>query len=417
MIALRATLMRAAALVFLCATGASHAAEIANANYEQAPSDGPAWLSSIASAKLVAVDGSTLTLSPAEGGLSLSLMAPSGAAQKSTLAFVSDKLGTISDDSDIGHVIGFFRETDTGLEAQFADGRTESLVANAAGGISMTIRTSANESSCMSWYPPDHVFGTAEKRAALAAYADRLGIVDHSKKAPRATPVCVPAMRAEKAKDRPATARGAAPLLTISHPATTRREIETAVKGSGNGALIPVVVRNSEVHLIDSALSAPVASAPPKIAPATTGVPQSTAPQLIQASLQQPAPAMAVQPVMPAQTATASPAPAGSGASDCLSVETNGADVGFHNHCAYGVQFAYCLQKASDPAAACDAGARTGAVAANAFAMVLQDTGIKSAEAEHDFRWVACSGNTNDVVAHLDRADPPAGRCVKANAS
>ena len=103
--------------------------------------------------------------------------------------------------------------------------------------------------------------------------------------------------------------------------------------------------------------------------------------------------------------------------SDCLSVETNGADVGFRNRCAYGVQFAYCLQKASDPAVTCDAGSKTGTIAASGFTAVLQDAGIKSAEAEHDFRWVACSGNTNDVVAHLDRADPPAGRCVKAKTS
>jgi hypothetical protein len=387
----------------LCAAGAAHAADTVNANY-QPLADSPAWLSNVAGTKFVAVDGSTITLTPTEGGLSLILLAPNGAAQKSTFAFMSDKLGTISDDSDLGHVIGFFRETDTGVEAQFADGRTESLVANAAGGISLTMHNSATESSCTSWYPPDHVFGQAEKRAALAAYADRLGIGDHGKNAPRATSSCVPAMRAVKTKDRPTTARNAAPLLTISHPVATAPSAETPVKGSA--ALIPVVVRNSEVHLIDN---------PAKAAAKPSSAPPAPVPQLIQASLQQTAPV--AQPAAPLQATASVSVPTGSGASDCLSVETDGADVGFRNRCAYGVQFAYCLQKASDPSVMCDAGSKTGTITANGFTAVLQDAGIKSAEADHDFRWVACSGNTNDVVAHLDRADPPTGRCVKASAS
>jgi hypothetical protein len=402
------TTLRSAAVIFLCATGIAHAADAVNANYQPAPPQSPAWLASVAGTKLVAVDGSTITLTPTEGGLSLILQAPNGAAQKSTFAFMSDKLGTISDDSDLGHVIGFFRETDAGMEAQFADGRTESLVANTAGGISLTLHNSTTESSCTSWYPPDHVFGAAEKRAALAAYADRLGIADHGKNAPRATASCVPAVRVIKTKDRPATARNAAPLLTISHPAATAPSAETPVKGSA--ALIPVVVRSSEVHLIDNAAAAAFAKSPAK----PSSAPPTPAPQLIQASLQQTVPA--APPAAPLQTATAS-VPPGSGASECLSVETNGADVGFRNRCAYGVQFAYCLQKGSDPSVTCDAGTKTGTIAANGFAAVLQDAGIKSAEADHDFRWVACSGNTNDVVAHLDHANPPAGRCIKASAS
>ena len=105
--------------------------------------------------------------------------------------------------------------------------------------------------------------------------------------------------------------------------------------------------------------------------------------------------------------------PAGSGASQCLSVESDGANIGFRNHCNYGVQFAYCLQRASDPATACDAGTKTGTVPANGFEPVLLNANIKTADAEHDFRWVACSGNAGDVVAHLDRSEPPVGRCVR----
>jgi hypothetical protein len=212
------------------------------------------------------------------------------------------------------------------------------------------------------------VFSEAERRAAVADYASRLGLAQPGKAVHVAT--CPKAV---------------APV-SASHGA--RHETQTASSGGG-----PILVRTSVVHAIDA--SAPVAA--PIAAPAA-GLAWTMAAHPIQASAEQ-------------------TAPAGQGASECLSVESDGVNLGFRNQCGYGVQFAYCLQKASDPAAACDAGGRTGAVAANAFAMVLQDTGIKSAEAEHDFRWVACSGNTNDVVAHLDRADPPAGRCVKANAS
>ncbi|MEI9932593.1 MAG: hypothetical protein WDM89_19160 [Rhizomicrobium sp.] len=91
----------------------------------------------------------------------------------------------------------------------------------------------------------------------------------------------------------------------------------------------------------------------------------------------------AAQPnVAPPQTAAIPAVPAGTGASDCLTVESNGASIGFHNRCAYSVQFAYCLQRASDPAATCDAGTKTGAVSANTFIAVLLDTNIKAADAE-----------------------------------
>jgi len=370
------------------------------------PTDGPSWLANVSSVKLVAVDGSTLSLMPTEGGLSLALVSQDGVAQRSSFAFVSDKLGTISDDADGGHVTGFFRETDNGFEAQFADGRTESLVANLAGGLSLTIRNGA-DSSCTSWYPPDHAFSAAERKAALAAYADRLGLGDKGKKAVHAAPTCAAAIHVVKNRILPKNVES---LVVVTHPdagmALTRTS--TPVKDSSTAGLIPVAVRNSQVHVIDAPALAPAAIAPQLIqavaAPVATG---------------ESARANAPAPVPAAQQAVATQAPkvpAGNGASDCLSVDSDGANLGFRNHCAYGVQFAYCLQRAGDAAANCDAGSKTGAVPANGFATVLLDTNIKTADAEHDFRWVACSGDTGDVIAHLDRSDPPVGRCVRMGA-
>jgi hypothetical protein len=351
--------------------------------------ESPAWMAPVAGVKLTAVDGSTMTLAASEGGFALALAAPNGASQRSSFAFVSDKLGTISDDADSGHVIGFFRETESGLEVQFGDGRSETIVANDAGGISLMLHASTGEASCVSWYPSGHVFGAAEKRAALAAYANRLGIADRPKKAQHAVSTCAPA--AHIAKKSPPYKIG-----MYSGPAVTN---------SGAAGLTPVAVRTSEVHMIDGAVAAPLAAISP---PAATLQPAAPV-------VQQPPP----QPMtaQPAQVTLAAAVPDGHGASDCLSVEFDGANIGFRNHCAYGVQFAYCLQKASDPAADCGAGAKAGAVGANGFALLLAHFNSKSADAEHDFRWVACSGGNGSVTAHLDRADPPAGRCIRAGAT
>ena len=43
--------------------------------------------------------------------------------------------------------------------------------------------------------------------------------------------------------------------------------------------------------------------------------------------------------------------------------------------------------------------------------------GIYTPLLDHDFRWVACGGGAGEVVVHLDRIDPPEGRCVRPGAS
>lgn len=386
----------AGALALACVL--TQAAEAGEALAAATPADSPAWLSPLAGTKLVAVDGSSLTLSPSEGGFALALVGPNGVTQRSSWSFVSDRLGTIADDADAGHVIGFFRETDTGLKAQFADGRAQSLILNNAGGLSVTNRAATGETSCSSWYPQGHTFGAAEKQAALQAYADKLGLADKaSKKTPRATSSCAPPARLTKnlAKKQTAT------LPPADGPYRIGMYSGAAVTNSGAAGMTQVAVRTSEVHTIDGAVGAPHAAISPPAA-----------------KTQQPAaPVVQQQAPQPAQLTLTAAVPDGHGASDCLSIESDGANVGFRNHCAYGVQFAYCLQKASDPAADCGAGAKAGAVSANGFVQLLSDTNIRSADSERDFRWVACSGSTGSVTAHLDRADPPAGRCVRGNAS
>jgi hypothetical protein len=396
-----------AALLALVPHTAAAGAAAPEAEHPQA-SAGTQWLAGLDSVKLVAVDGSTLSLSPSEGGLSIVVTSQNGTAQRSSLSFVSDRLGTIADDADAGHVTGFFRETDNGLEEQFADGRTSSLVVNTAGGLSLTMRAADGSSSCTSWYPPDHVFSEAERKAALEAYAARLGLADKARKPGHAAPGCAPAVRIAKSRTAPGATQ---PLMVITRPgAAAPAATEISAKGSSGPA--PVEVRDSKIHLIDL----PVPAAKPQILAAT---PASFAPPPAMQPLAGPAkaPAGGAGPAIQASVAAKAPPAAGpavsrgQGASDCLSVDSDGASLGFRNHCAYAVQFAYCVRRSADASTSCDAGSKTGAVAANGFAAVLPDTNIKTADAEHDFRWVACSGDTG-VVAHLDSADPPAGRCV-----
>src|SRR4029077_8793656 len=94
-----------AAGAFALACGLAQPAEGGEAAGATPPPESPAWLQPVAGVKLVAVDGSTMTLSPSEGGFALALTASGGASQRSTFAFMSDRLGTISDDADTGHVV------------------------------------------------------------------------------------------------------------------------------------------------------------------------------------------------------------------------------------------------------------------------------------------------------------------------
>jgi hypothetical protein len=121
-------------------------------------------------------------------------------------------------------------------------------------------------------------------------------------------------------------------------------------------------------------------------------------------------------------TASNQPAPVAGGTSEasasaCLNVESDGRHWGFRNRCTFDVQFAYCLMNAGDPLTSCGEATVSGSVAASGFGSLIADQGLHETDADHDFRWVACGGGAGEVVAHLDRSNPPAGRCVRPRAS
>ncbi len=270
-------------------------------------------------------------------------------------------------------------QTDTGLQAEFSDGHTELFQVNPDGGISMVLSTPQSSAYCMRWYPDGHVFDSADRKAALAAYASKLGLTDVVAKE-KVSATC----------DDPAPP---APSAKPHRVALSKHETPVPEQSASTD---PIYVRVSQVHTIDPIApgDAPLVQAPlvamppvPRIVPSAP----PPAPKATQASLQ-PAKAPGIE------------------ASTCLSVDSNGAGWGFRNTCGYNVQFAYCLKNASNKSAACGSGTASGDVRPNGFALVLDNSEIVTAEEE--FRWVACAGSADQVAAHLDRPDPPAGRCV-----
>ncbi|HWD49162.1 MAG TPA: hypothetical protein VG309_04510 [Rhizomicrobium sp.] len=365
----------------------------------------PQWLAGVSGSKFTAVDGSFITLTADEGGVTVNNVTASGNAHQTYYSAMNDKLGTVSDDIDAHHLLGLYRQTDMSFEVQYSDGHSETLGLNSAGGVSLIVHDGGS-TSCTAWYPSDHTFSESERRAALAAYASKLGLAaptPATKKGSTAPSSGCTSLTRSAQSSAPAAAAQPSIIPAVAHTTLHARHSAEATIANSSG-LVPMLVRTSDVHTIDSPES--IANPPPdnvsRLAPALTA--QSA--QL----LVQKAPALA-------QVAMKKNEPAGHGASDCLSVDSDGSSIGFRNACAYNVEFSFCLQKAADPGVACDAGTEAGNISPNTFAPVLLDTNIKASDAEHDFRWVACSGGKGEVEAHLDRVDPPAGRCVRVNAS
>ena len=347
--------MTALALVF---AGVSDGAEGAGSD----------WLDSVAGKTLTAVDESTLTLTPSEDGLALEIVSPSGVSRDLAFSFVADGVGTVSDGGS--KPVGVFRQTGASIVADFTDGHSEAFSANGEGGVSMTLSTPQASAWCMRWYPDGHVFDVADRKAALAAYASKLGLSGTREPAP-----CGEAAAAVPPKP--------APKPHIEQVKAQVQDTKT------------ILVRDSQVHPIDPPApdDPPAAAVSPVIAkPALREAPKPAAPIVQAATIAKP----------------------GAVASECLSVDSNGAGWGFRNTCGYTVQFAYCLKNAANKSAACGSGTGKGDVQANGFALVLDNSEIVTAEEE--FRWVACAGNEDQVTARLDRPDPPAGRCLPVRA-
>jgi hypothetical protein len=378
------------------ALAASFVAGVTTNGFAAIPQDAPAaakeaagaaapTLDSLIGKRLISIDGSLIVLIGSEGGLSREIVASNGAVQRTALRFINDKLGTVTDERDSSRVIGVFRMSDADIEIQYADGASETVLANSAGGISIEAKSATSGPYCTAWYPEGHMFSLEDRKAALAQYASRLGLADADDKKPQLQPRLgcgSPAQtHAADTLAKAATAdAGIHPAILASAgiaAAAKKGAPKTSDVAAAAGHAIDV--RTSEVHPIDSDVTAD--AKPPQIV-ASLDVNQGTV------------------------------APNQKGASSCLSVESDGSHWGFRNHCGYTVQFAYCLMSGS-ALASCKDGSVGGSVAGNGFGALVADESLKETDVAHDFRWVACQGGAGEVIPRLDQMEPPSGRCVR----
>lgn len=357
---------------------------------------------------LTGVDGSSAALNLIEGGMELQVVPVNANTRKVTFTFMTDRMGTVVEDngnSNAGSsVTGFFRLTDQGMEIHYSDGRSAMLSANLDGGLQLAQGNDAG-ASCRTWYPPGHVFSDGEKKMALNAYAEKLGLPVTAGEAGNG---CSPAPKPHAANQGATggfTRASINPAITSRPRAAVSRlrpERQVAAKspermkkdsyriGDYKPLNIPetVEVRTSEVHSLDL----PVASS----------ANQKSA-------------------IVVPSIGAAMAAPAISGdkndASRCLKVDSDGVHWGFRNGCDFAVQFAYCMAGSGDSLTACGKDvtvSAVGSVAANGFGALMADNSLKEQDAAHNFRWVACGGGAGEVVAHLDHSEPPAGRCERS---
>lgn len=369
------------ALVLLCSAQLAFADDAAAPAAAKTEAGAPHWYDAVTGTKFTSVEGSTAQLSQGEDGLALEVAAPGGSTADKLFVYTTDKLGNVFESSDKATPVGVFRQSMHGIEAEYADGHSEILSANSGGGLTIAITAPDARLMCVKWYPAGHVFAENERKEALAAYASKLGLASDRKSAASMT----------SCTDAPAATASVEPKVLKSQKPV---KLAAAHAPRTLGTPKAVLVRASMVHAID-----PV---PPEIAQgALVGAPiaaaaADTGAHMIQASAHE-------------------TAPSNRGASNCLSIDSDGQNWGFRNACDNSVQFAYCLQNGKDTATACGAGTAIGGVARNGFFALISSSAV--IDDNHQFRWVACSGDAGTVTPHLDRSAPPAGRCVRSQNS
>ena len=398
--------------------------------------------------RLIAVDGSTISLTSSEGGFTRAITKPDGANSTTTFTFVNDRMGTVADANDPSRVTGLFKMTDSEIDVDYSDGHAE-VLRPGAGGVALALRAPDGSQYCMAWYPQGHQFSAADRKAALAQYASRLGVPmkAHATKAAAHPSICaiaavavVPATTA-RPQPTPASLDVRAVPRPMPRPIQASFEMPAAAPAATAHAAAPatsaeatssktIIVRTSQVHLIDQPkpeiksfiggqYSAPASSAAAAVA-------AEAAPVAAPVAAPHPAPAPAAQAPAPASTQLASLAPAApqtgpyeedhtdGGASACLTVASDGSHWGFKNGCNYSVQFVYCLKGSSEPLAGCKDGVVAGSAAPLSFSALVADGSMQEKNADHQFRWVACGGGAGEVVPKMDGVDPPVGRCLRA---
>jgi hypothetical protein len=421
---------------------------------------------------LISIDGSTIEIIASEGRFSREIVAANGAVQRSNFVFINQRLGTVSDARDAQRVLGVFRASSEEILIQYGDGSTETVRVNSESGLTIETNSPKNPAYCTSWYPEGHVFSLDDRKTALLQYANRLGLGVSNEKA-AGTPArsgCENAASSATAASSTTSAPAASPVPAVapapaaiappaaapamSMPDAGEKQASAAMpdKGASAPAALPSIAAASAA----AAAKAVELPAEPVVAevPVTAKVAASVAAKAAD-SVAAKAPEMAttanpvekiadakaaksaetkvaslpdtkavevrnsdihlVDPVVPEPTpvVATTETPKTEGASSCLNVESDGLHWGFRNKCGYSVQYAYCTMDGRNQLTACKDGFVGGSVAPNGFGILVADQNLRSLNENHDFRWVACQGGAGEVIARLDKSDPPVGRCVR----
>jgi hypothetical protein len=376
---------------------------------------------------LIAIDGSTIEIIASEGRISREIVTPNGAVQRSNFVFINARLGTVADAREASRVLGVFRASDSEMLIQYGDGSSETVVPNSDGGITIEMSSPKNPTYCTAWYPEGHVFSLEDRKAALLQYANRLGLGVSTEKAagPPATSGCESVAPAATAASSTTSAPAASPVpaaapapAALAPPAAApamekpdapqkAASLVAPKPGAGTPAVLPSI---AEATAAAAAKAAELSATKKPELPAAAKVAElpATNPVEVRKSdihLIDPAPAE-VMPVVATM-------PGEAGASSCLSIESDGAHWGFRNKCEYSVQYAYCTMDGRNQLTACKEGFVGGSVAPKGFGVLVADDNLRSVNENHDFRWVACQGGAGEVIARMDKSDPPAGRCVR----
>jgi hypothetical protein len=441
---------------------------VATAAYSAAQGDAPPKpdqaqttrsLESLFGKTLISIDGSTIEIIAAEGRFSREIVAANGAVQRSNFVFINQRLGTVADARDAQRVIGVFRASSEEILIQYGDGSSEIVRLNAESGLTIEMSSPKAATYCTSWYPEGHVFSLDDRKTALLQYANRLGLGVSSEKAagtparsgcenaapsataassttsaPAASPV--PAVAPAPAANAPPAA---APAMDMPDAAEKAASAAAPPAGAGTPAVLPSIATASAAAAAKAAelpATPPVAEVPvtAKVAEtvATKAAEMATTPKPADAkpaentqvaSLPETDPVEVrksdvhlIDPppvTQPTAAVATTDMPKPEGASSCLNVESDGAHWGFRNKCAFAVQYAYCTMDGRNQLTACKDGFVGGSVAPNGFGVLVADQNLRALNENHDFRWVACQGGAGEVIARLDKSDPPAGRCVR----
>jgi hypothetical protein len=117
--------------------------------------------------KLAAADGSVLSFSVGTGGvLKRSIVHADGSVADTTLTPDSDNSGSVRNQR--GLVVASYRLDNDALDITYSNGRTETIAANGAGGLTVTTTPPGGLSIKSDWYPEDRVTTTARNDAAPA---------------------------------------------------------------------------------------------------------------------------------------------------------------------------------------------------------------------------------------------------------